>query len=833
MEPIEMLKNCLLHNNPSLFIGAGFSLGALKKDGLKIPGGDELKRIIITEILGYSDGSSEYIEFMAYSLSRVCSITVTEKGETRLYEFLKSVFLGATPQEYHRSYVKYPWYNIYSTNIDDIIEESCKLEGISLLVQNKKQRIAPKERNSLVLFKLHGCINNISEGLIFDEEDYIDSILDREDYRFCHLSIEIQNRDFIFVGSNFSDFNIKYYLNLYNSSSTESSRGTLFFINPYPSYAFKSDVKKVGGVLIEYTTQQFADFIESLAVDLESINTTKFIYDGYVQLREIKKNNSHFDLSNKYNSNLYLGAPPKWGDIFYDWDIVINSEITTFLSYVEKFEKEKESLFIYALYGKGYSSKSVILKRFAHTLFDIGYEVISYEGKSFDYVRFMQYLDNTNYSKYALIIDDASYLYGKFDIIYRQLSSRKKLCIISTSRSFFHSKRRYSLANINCVEHELKIQIDDIIAREIIDRLTHKGYLGLILPHCPDRHSQVMFVKRYPDIASAIFAITYGIDFQNRFSRDVEEILKDGYYRDALLKLAIFQRMQLAYFPRELFVKMYRNRTNGIIKRVENVIRESDSQKVVLKNDFIADIVLKRTRRDEVLRALKDLLICISSMVENSSSSYWNEMQSVLMRDKLVNKYLKIRPADFKSLLYEIKTYYAENYNYWLQLGIAEQLSGAYDKALIHFTHAQTYGPRSYMVKNAIGRNYIYQAEKESNIESAKLLFQKGKEILFDLIENRDEYQARAYSTHTYIAGLMKFYRSKPSMKAQSNEIEEAQAILNKVLERYREDSMFEDLNSAFTTFKIRYAANSKFDLRELQSTYNNRVGEVDFVDID
>ena len=176
--------------------------------------------------------------------------------------------------------------------------------------------------------------------------------------------------------------------------------------------------------------------------------------------------------------------------------------------------------------------------------------------------------------------------------------------------------------------------------------------------------------------------------------------------------------------------------------------REKEKEKKRLREleyPFDGDFILKNITQQEIINSLKDLLISISSMVENTSNSYWNEVQSVLMRDKLVKKYLRIKPSYFKQMLYEIRAYYSENYNYWLQLGIAEQQTGAYDKALIHFTQAETYGPKSYMIKNAIGRNYMFQAMEELDNEEAIKLFKKSKNILFDLINNREEYQAKAY----------------------------------------------------------------------------------------
>ena len=48
---IEKLKFSLLHNNPSLFVGAGFSLGATLQNNAPIPSGATLKDGIITNNL--------------------------------------------------------------------------------------------------------------------------------------------------------------------------------------------------------------------------------------------------------------------------------------------------------------------------------------------------------------------------------------------------------------------------------------------------------------------------------------------------------------------------------------------------------------------------------------------------------------------------------------------------------------------------------------------------------------------------------------------------------------------------------------------------------------
>ena len=162
--------------------------------------------------------------------------------------------------------------------------------------------------------------------------------------------------------------------------------------------------------------------------------------------------------------------------------------------------------------------------------------------------------------------------------------------------------------------------------------------------------------------------------------------------------------------------------------------------------------------------------------------------------------------------------YYSSNYNYWLQLGIAEQLDTDYEKALNHFTQAEAIGPNSYMVKNAIGKNYILQAINEDAIALSRELFDRGKELLMLLINTKEEFQVKAYSIHTYVTGLIRYYSSKKSLIISSKEINEAQSLLDRMLEKDKLDPLFNKVNKQFNRFLINSSTGKlKLDLHKLQ----------------
>ena len=152
-----------------------------------------------------------------------------------------------------------------------------------------------------------------------------------------------------------------------------------------------------------------------------------------------------------------------------------------------------------------------------------------------------------------------------------------------------------------------------------------------------------------------------------------------------------------------------------------------------------------------------------------------------------------------------------------MQLGIAEQLDKDYEKALNHFTQAEALGPKSYMVKNAIGRNYILQAINENNTELSQELFDKGREMLFQLIDTKEEFQVKAYSIHTYITGLIRYYSNKKEVKISKSEIAKAKSLLDRMLEKDKSDPLFNQTNQQFSKFLIKSGTGRMLKLNSIQ----------------
>ncbi len=132
---IERLKKVLIHESPILFLGAGFSFGAKLKSGVPIPLGNKLKEILIKDLLKVSSSDEEFEELCGYSLRQVCDYYEHSYAREGLLDFLTDMFSDITPTEQHYQLTNYSWKKIYTTNIDDLVEQIYAKNKLELVPQ--------------------------------------------------------------------------------------------------------------------------------------------------------------------------------------------------------------------------------------------------------------------------------------------------------------------------------------------------------------------------------------------------------------------------------------------------------------------------------------------------------------------------------------------------------------------------------------------------------------------------------------------------------------------------------------------------------------------------
>lgn len=806
MTPEAILEKVLLNENPVLFLGAGFSLGGKLKDGNNIPTGNQFKIHLLEHYLHLKEDSEEYKALIGYNLDKVCEYIETIEGPKKLSDYILDYFRNCSSVDFQKRIINYNWQKIYTVNIDDLVEKIYFENGSDISLQNSKVKSTVHKYGAVEILKLHGCVNNPSEGVTFSTQQYIDSMIRDRDYRFTSLSLDMQSKPIIIVGATFDEINIDYYLKLYENAGYTSLRGNLFLINPNPPILNAKKIERLGGHVIKWTSEQFLDFLSSKfskGTTKKSLIAKDLKEYGFIDVSEQK---SKLIQEKKYTGHLYWGYTPKWEDVFYEWDFR-NSELENdIVKFLDKFENAQHAILSFV--GKFLSGKSLFLKRASLILTQNNYKVLYFDGRTFDSYFLKKIINEIDHSNFAIVVDDASYFYSAIKRFLKLAPNNVKIRIITASRPYFHYRLRYQFVGMNFIEKEVNPNLNLEYANKIAQKLDDKGYLGGLKKY-PTNEERAARIVTHTDLVSFLYYNHFGKGFKERFISIIKKAKLNDESRDLLICLSIFMTLELPYVPFELVSMLFPNDLDKTLQSLNDLLKDKNSNKLELRADFISSYYITNVPNWKKIEVLKTLLIIISPLINGIDQSYWNEIQGALIKEKYLRLRLKLKTDEIRQMLYEIRSYYNNDSNFWIQLGLSEQLRNDFEKALNHFKTAESLNSSSYLVKNSIGRNYLKHARYIDHEESAIMTFEQGEKMLLNLIKNEEEYKARAYASHSYLSEAIQFYdRYKNLVTAEiTNKMSK---ILDYMLDRDPEDPMTMEVNNKFVSFLKRH---KKFQL--------------------
>ena len=578
----------------------------------------------------------------------------------------------------------------------------------------------------------------------------------------------------------------------------------MYFISPNPGLIFKSKIKKINGHIIEWTSEEFANHLQEIMPKDKDVFTYKNQIDGFRFLETTYESEKIFK---GYNSDLYFGKYPLWKDIFFDWDF-INPQISSLVDSILKITSNTSKNLIATIVGKAISGKTVYLKRIGLSLLKEGFAVYDFDGRRFDYWAFLQYCKKIDEARIVLLVDNASFFYSALKNLLNKFPSRKQIIIIATSRPYFHNRKRYNLiSENNFIELNLgeNMTTSDrlMFSQNIAKKLDDKGFLGNL--KADSYEERVRKINKKNDVGSLLYSITFGNGFIQRemgiYGKIQSSSVENKEELNVLKVLAIFQKVDLPYLPLELLALWYTPRYNDILERISDLVNISkENNGLYLRNNILTNTIIRSIATSEKSFLIKEILMFVSPQITDSVHSYWNEIQSTLMKVKLLKNKLHMSNSDIKNLLFDIKNYYNDDFNYWLQVGLVEQSENDFEKALNRFTQADALSDNSYVVQNAIARNYLRYANYVSEEHKAKELFHEGAQKMLKLINSRDEYQVKAFSTHCYIFEQIRFWRKFKIIPTKSD-VEKLFVMLKTILDVDGNDPMAKHISNVLFKF--------------------------------
>lgn len=777
---IADLQNVLIRKKPILFLGAGFSIGSVNNNGVSIPSASNLSKMLIKKFYHDEKYKPRHKELEEYGLDLLCQCIENDYSRVELQDYLISIFKEVQPAIFHEQLVKYNWSKIYTTNIDDLIENIYKKNSVRLCVQNERtQKKCPPL--AVELYKLHGCVNNPDEQFIFSKSSYSQSMIE-ENFRFKQFCNDFISQDIIFLGTKYDESNLDYFIQKYKASGFSSNKGEVFFISPndYPYY-LDQKIDSIKGKKIKWTTKEFLAFISALQISESELKHIELLMrqKGFVNISEYQKD---IDGTFSYSSYLYFGDEPIYDDIFNEWDCIspLVDEI------IKKIESQNKNMCI-CLHGKSYIGKSCIGLRIAVNCHSNGIDVLDFSGKEFDSDLLRLYINqNTLKNRFLILIEDGSFFYKDIEYFLNcDLRKDATVYFLTISNDYYHKRKRYIFSDSSFIEFKINSKINKEYAKRIVDKLDSKGYLGNLRVITSIDH-RILRVMNINDIAELMFIITNGDGFSKYYQKKFKtfEIDYDDRFFQALLSICIFSRLEINYYPLEILYAIYADIVvDDLIEKYDYIIDLDESKGIKVR---CKDIVLKHVFNtiedsDLIINILEKHLKFISNLFDEKSNNKWRNIYEYISKEKMIRRKLNLNTEEIRKLFYAIKDYYDDISYYWLQLGLCEQEEKEFDRAYNHFMQAKSIRPHSYQIQHAIGRNYLRKAYYQSMVQNAKLYFDEGERILVDLIKNSEYNQGKAYSVHCYIFEKIR-YLMKFNLDISSDELKKMQFYIKNAL---------------------------------------------------
>lgn len=763
MDDIQKLREVLVNGNPMLFLGAGFSYGSKNSYG-DMATGNTLKNEIYNIFVKDTIEDSYEKEVKQFTLQELCGYVNDHlKKKDELKSYLIKRFQDVEPASFHYLLSKYPWKKIYTVNIDDLVEHICYKNHIDFVVQNVSKEKPVKDELEYV--KLHGCVNAPDEPLIFSKTEYDNLISSRLNFKHNNLISDIQNENFIFVGASLDERDIDYYISQYENAG-HFRRGKLFFIEPYPTLKLQMRVEKLEGTIIKWNAEEFLKFVEKINFNPTELEKRKMrlIYSGIYPLKDILNS---VPKEGPYESKLYEGYNSNWHDLKEGW-LFEPSSIYEIYEKINQIDFSKNNNYCLALYGNAFCGKDCILKLVGSYLEKKGVEVLEFKGKKLDVRVLKEYISNSTNENYALLVENASYYYKVIEKIL-QMDTGKHLLVVTTSRNYYHMKKKYYLEGNPYEQFNVKNSIDKISAKNMYVKLKEKGYLGNISTIESEGLQEIIKEKNYVNLFTSI---TYGSGFKNKLRKTSKEVLESNpEIKNLYIELTIFDKADLPYYPSELLTAQYSINFDMFVKKnYDELSREQalivdfvklDEQGIGLKNIILTNEVWGNLSRNEKKYAIVHILKEISPHVEENENNYWKIIfESILKEDGLEKKFgLKLK--EILAIYYQLKNEFSDISYYWLQLGIAEQKCNEYNKAMNHLNMAHVIRPKAYQIQHAIGRNYLKHANYVNDLMQAETLFKQGEEIMLELINSSEYYKEKAKncSIHCYVLEKIQYIK--------------------------------------------------------------------------
>ncbi|MCG6658755.1 cold-shock protein [Halomonas campisalis] len=444
------IKNALLNGRLVLLLGAGASKGC--KNSLKDdpPLGWDLAKILAEEMGDeFEDGDD---------LSDVYAAAKRKLG-SQVQSIFERHYKHCTPSNEYSELVKYPFFRIYSLNIDDGFEKAAySINKRKFNVRKRNDNVVDPDQfyQTLDFIKLNGDVNNPSDGYIFSAQEYAKGSTN-EPLWYNELARDYHRYTFIFIGTKLKEPLFSHQIEKYKAK-TGSTDLKSYILIPSLSKMKKSALEASNIHHIEGTLKDLIDWLKS---EFDTPPTGQdIVLNTRPELRLASSGSGGGGISlfsgvtpvsraalalmesRSHDSEIrefYKGFKPSWFDILDEVPANLKGVKNFFTSVLQK--NKPKPLELHVLFGTAGCGKTTALKQLALKLADEGgrnvYFLEEYKDNFKDLIR---ELDERNKSPYYLVIERIGDVAIQLSEVIKSALSDKAIFISSENPKIWNSR---------------------------------------------------------------------------------------------------------------------------------------------------------------------------------------------------------------------------------------------------------------------------------------------------------------------------------------------------------------------------------------------------------
>ena len=759
MELQEAIR-CIIDGEALLFTGSGFSAGARKANGDYLCTAKTLAHKLLDEC-GFE--KDDYVD----DLGQASEIYKTEKGTSGLVDFLKEEFTAAELTVEQKFLSTLPWFRIYTTNYDNVLQKAWQDVGKKLNIAVLSDRQSEVQDKHTLCVCLNGSLSHLSEAKLTEEikltnSSYLTNSFTSSPWlRFFQTDLKTAKAVF-FVG-----YSMQYDLDIQRIVFlNEELREKTFFImwdkepkanvllvkrfgNPYPigMTSFMKQIKEE----------------QKIYMPVKSFSHPLLCFDK-VEVSKIIPT-----VTDKEVFDLFLkGSISQWDKIYYSLTDPANIPFCVHRSKLEEvldaMKGGERNFVIHSSLGNG---KTMFLISLAALLSRNGYKVYYYQRYRTTLAREIEQICGEG-GQVVFIIDKYSDSLPYLETI---KSFRQDQVLVLADRSALNDIHYGKLVELY---GEFKTddlnKLDDAEIKQLCGLLTRYGLWGDKSNLRDDQKTEFVAYDNRRSMGKTILQLLHSPNIIDKYRILIDEIRnKKGYY-EALIYILIAQVAEFEVDTDDLVNIFDASQLNSPSFRDNSSVKEFidfDGNRIKSTSSLFASVLLEEIFNTGVI---VDVMIAIFKRLNDQRSR--REVRQVMKKMMTYSNLQHILNKSDKNYKDNLLYYYdsihtlafcAENPHFWMQYAILKLSEYDYVTAEIYFNNAYSYAKKygdydTYQIDNHHARFILENEVVYGSQITCMKAFSEAHSILMNPKHKEDSYYYPYRVAQKYYPFYEKFY---------------------------------------------------------------------------